>query len=68
LKLENRRVEQVLPGWEGVSTSGSRLGKGHERVNMVQILCSHYVNRKMRLVRTIPGMRGEKDKGEWWRG
>jgi hypothetical protein len=27
-----------------------------------------YVNGKMMPVETIPGMGGEEDKGEWWRG
>jgi hypothetical protein len=27
-----------------------------------------YVNGKMRSVETSPGMGGEGDEGEWWRG
>jgi hypothetical protein len=27
-----------------------------------------YVNAKMLSVEVIPGMGGEEDKGEWWRG
>jgi hypothetical protein len=42
-KLDNRRVEQILPGDWGVGTSGTgdEEGKGCKRVNMVQILCTH---------------------------
>jgi hypothetical protein len=40
-KSENRRAEQVLPG--GVGTNGRReeMGKGHGRVTIMQILCTH---------------------------
>jgi hypothetical protein len=32
-------------------------------------ICTYiYANAKMRLVETIPGMGGEVDKGEQWRG
>jgi hypothetical protein len=41
--------------------------KGHGRVDIVQILCTHLCNGKMLPVETIPGI-GEGDKGEWWRG
>jgi hypothetical protein len=37
------------------------MSKGYGRVNMVEILCSMYVNGKMRTVQTLPGM---GDKGE----
>jgi hypothetical protein len=42
-KLENRRVEQILPGLGGVGTSGreEEVKKGYRRVNMVRILCTH---------------------------
>jgi hypothetical protein len=70
----NRRVEQVL-WWRGagggVGSSGRREGVGGERVweggysaNTVYT----YVNGKMIPVETIPGMEGEGDKEEWWRG
>jgi hypothetical protein len=34
----------------------------------VQILCTHVCKWKMISVETIPGMAGEGDKGELWRG
>jgi hypothetical protein len=34
------------------------MGKGRERVNMVQIPCTMYVNEKMISVETTPGMEG----------
>jgi hypothetical protein len=42
-KLENRRVEQILPGLGGVGTSGreEEVGKWHGRMNIMQILCTH---------------------------
>jgi hypothetical protein len=42
-KSENKRVEQILPGMGGVGTSvkEEEVGKGHGRVNIVQILCTH---------------------------
>jgi hypothetical protein len=48
-----------------VPVGGGKWGKGCERVNTVQILCTCVVKRKMRTVETIPGMRGDEDKGEW---
>jgi hypothetical protein len=33
-----------------------KVGKGYGRVNMVQILCTHCINGKMRPVETIPGI------------
>jgi hypothetical protein len=43
-KSENRRAEQVLPGKRGFGTDGRReeVEKGCERMNMVQILCTHF--------------------------
>jgi hypothetical protein len=42
-KLENRRVEQVLPregDWEsGIGSRGKVAGKAGKRVNMVQKMC-----------------------------
>jgi hypothetical protein len=35
---------------------------------MVQTLCKHFVNGKMRPVETILGMQERVDKGELWRG
>jgi hypothetical protein len=37
-------------------------------VNVVEILCTHVWNGKMRHAETIPGMGGVEDKGEWWKG
>jgi hypothetical protein len=37
---------------------GEDIRKGCRRVNMEEILCTQYVNGKMRSVETIPGMRG----------
>jgi hypothetical protein len=35
-------VEEVLPGEEvGTSGRGEEVGKGHRRVNIVQILCTY---------------------------
>jgi hypothetical protein len=33
--------------------------KGHRKMNMVQILCTHVYKQKIRPVKTIPGMEGE---------
>jgi hypothetical protein len=35
---------------------------------MVQILCTHVYNGKVIPVEAIPGMGGNGDKGDWWRG
>jgi hypothetical protein len=51
-KLENSRVEQVLP--VGVVRKEGR------RVNMVQKFVHMYVNAKMITVETIPGMGGRR--------
>jgi hypothetical protein len=48
--------------------SGEEIRKECTCVNVVEILCTVYVNGKMRPVETIPGIRGREDKGEWWRG
>jgi hypothetical protein len=37
-------------------------------MNMVQTVCTLYVNAKILPVYTVPGIRGEKYKGEQWRG
>jgi hypothetical protein len=50
-------VEQVLPGDVGTSGRGRRRGKGHGRVNVVQILCTHVCKWKIETcVETVPGM------------
>jgi hypothetical protein len=56
--LINRRPKQVLPG--GISTSGrgKRVGKGHGRVNIVQIQWTHVCKWKIIPVETIPRMEG----------
>jgi hypothetical protein len=40
IKSENRKVEQVLPGEDGTNGKGEEEGKGCERVDIVQILCT----------------------------
>jgi hypothetical protein len=45
-----------------VPVGGEEVGKGHWRVNIVQILCTYVC--KMIPVETIPGMEGGGDKGE----
>jgi hypothetical protein len=40
-KSENKRAEQILRGGVGTSGRGEIMGKGHGRVNIVQILCTH---------------------------
>jgi hypothetical protein len=47
---------------------GCYVEKGCGRVDMVQILWTHVCKWKMISVETIPGMAGEGDKGELWRG
>jgi hypothetical protein len=42
---------------------GKEMGKGHERVNIAQILCTH-VSGKMIPVETVPRMGGGRDKGQ----
>jgi hypothetical protein len=44
----------------GTSGSGEEVGKGCGKVNMVQILCTYYINGKMIPVETIPGMGGKE--------
>jgi hypothetical protein len=39
-KLENFRVEQVLPGRVEADGMGEQLGKRYKMLNMVQILCT----------------------------
>jgi hypothetical protein len=39
-----------------------RCREGNGRVNMVQILCTHVCNGKVRTVETIPGMEGGRIK------
>jgi hypothetical protein len=53
------------PVW-GVGTSGKgeKRRKERGRVNIVQILCTYYVNGKMIPAETVPGMGGGRDKGE----
>jgi hypothetical protein len=43
------------------------LGKGDGRMNIVQILCTMYLNGKMIPVETVPGTCRVRDKG-FWRG
>jgi hypothetical protein len=65
--LENRRTEQVLRGKEGgdLYQCGGEVGKGCGRVNILCRYCVHmHVNTKKISVETIPGIRGEEDKGE----
>jgi hypothetical protein len=57
-KSENRRAEQVL-FWRG-----EKVGKGCERMNIVQILCTHLCKWKMMPVETIPGMGRGGNKGD----
>jgi hypothetical protein len=40
-KWETRRAEQVLSVVVGTSGRGKEVEKGHGRVNMVQMLCTH---------------------------
>jgi hypothetical protein len=50
---------------------GEVVGKGGERLNMVQKMCTHvhmYINAKMIPVETIQGIGGGGNKGELWRG
>jgi hypothetical protein len=53
----------------GVGTSGRRedMGKGCKNLDMVQILCTRYINGKMRPVETTLEMQGgeikENDRG-----
>jgi hypothetical protein len=49
---------------DGTTERGKEVGKGHGRV--VQILCTYVCKRKMLAAETTPGMRGKRDKGEWW--
>jgi hypothetical protein len=65
--LENRRAEQTR-GEDGTSESGDDMRTGCERVNICKYCVHMYENGKMRPVETIPGMWGERNKGEWWRG
>jgi hypothetical protein len=67
-KSENRRAEQVLPGgWLVPVGREEAVGKGCERVSIVQRLCTHVCKWKIRPVETIPGIREGSNKGEWWR-
>jgi hypothetical protein len=54
-KTENRRVKEALSGgwhqWEREDT-----GKGHRRVNVVEILYTMYESGKMRPVEPVLGM------------
>jgi hypothetical protein len=65
IKLENRRIEQVLPGGRLVSVGK---GRSEERVKEVGILCTHVCKCKMIPVETVPGMWRRGNKGEWLRG
>jgi hypothetical protein len=51
----------------GSSRRGEDVGKGCRRVNMVEIICTHVRNGKLRPLETIPGIEGggikEKDGG-----
>jgi hypothetical protein len=63
IKLENRRVEQVLSGGTGTSGSGDEVGKGCRRMNMVEILYTRVCKQINETIETLPGM-GKRDKGE----
>jgi hypothetical protein len=54
-KSDNRRAEQVLSVDSPVGGEED-VGKGYNRVNVVQILCRNICNRKMRAAETIPEM------------
>jgi hypothetical protein len=62
--LQNWRIGGQNLG-TGTSGRGEKDGKGYRMVNMVKYCVHMYINGKMRLLETIPGMRGIK--GEWWR-
>jgi hypothetical protein len=51
--LENRKSEQVLSRGTGIRGREEEVGKGHGRINMVQILLKIFQEW------------GEGDKGEW---
>jgi hypothetical protein len=51
-------------GGTGFAWGRGLIGKRCGRVNIVQTLCTHYVNGKVILVETISGMEGEGDKAK----
>jgi hypothetical protein len=51
-------------GWSGMSGRREVAGNGGRRVNIVQKMYILYINVKMTLIETIPGMGGRKDGGE----
>jgi hypothetical protein len=62
---ENRRAEEVLPGW-GVVLEGKGGGKCW-RVNMEQILYTHVYKWKSDICE-LSRNGGRGDEGKWWRG
>jgi hypothetical protein len=53
---------EYIPWGEGTSGSREEIGKGHGRVNIVQIPYTRHVKGKMRPVETISGMIGGRIK------
>jgi hypothetical protein len=51
-----------------VGTSGKGGEKDGRTVNTVQKMYRHVCKCKNEPFETIPGVRGRRDKGEWWRG
>jgi hypothetical protein len=54
------KIREQEGGTGPTSGSGEEVGKGCGKVNMVQILCTYYINGKMIPVETIPGMGGKE--------
>jgi hypothetical protein len=50
----------MLPGEVGTSGRGVEVGKGCDKVNIMQILCTHVG--KMKPIETVPGIGGKGGK------